>query len=194
MATQSTDYGLVLKDTFNTLFKSENLVPLALGALIAMVISAVSLGIAAPAMFLGYTKMTLRVARGETVAVGDVFQGFERFGPAFAAGLLALIAIIVGSFVVVGGIILAFLFSFTFILMADKPDLGGVDALKASWSFVLAHIVDALVYVAVSAAISALLSWTVIGGIFAIAFSGLFGALLYLRVAGSAGSMARSAL
>ena len=73
----------VLKQAWNTFI--EYPLPLILGLIICAIISMISIGLAAPAMWLGYTRMTLKAVRQEPVEIGDVFSGMSQFLPAFFA-------------------------------------------------------------------------------------------------------------
>ena len=80
---------LHIGDTFGKGFESflNNAVPMVLGLLILIFLGGFSLGICAPPLVVGYCKMHLRIARGETVQAGEIFDGFQFF---LEAWLLAL--------------------------------------------------------------------------------------------------------
>jgi len=54
---------------------TDNAVPLIIGLVIVAVISTVTLGLAGPVMWLGYSAMALKSVRGEPVEIGDVCFG-----------------------------------------------------------------------------------------------------------------------
>lgn len=175
------DYLQLLKDSFNLLIKSENLVPLLVGML------AVSLSlftvILFPPVMLGFVNTALKIARGEKARIEDLASGFQRFGAAFAMALVAGVLIALGFvLLVVPGVALAILFCFGFHALASDPDLGPGGALKESIHLVKANVVDVLVVWVIGGALSALLSWTVIGGIAAGAYTALLTSMLYLRM------------
>ena len=71
----------------------------------------------------GYCYCVLRQIRGRGLSVGDLFEGFKQFLPAFLAGLLVSIFVAVGLFLlVVPGIVVAMLYTFTFFAIADGED------------------------------------------------------------------------
>lgn len=69
-----------------------------------------------------------------------LFSGFSRFVDTMVAGLLMSLAISVGLvLLIVPGIIIACGLSMTFFIMAENPNISGVDALKASWNLMNGH-------------------------------------------------------
>jgi uncharacterized membrane protein len=125
------DIGETLKLGWETFTK--NAVPLIVGTLLMALVGGLSFGICLGPMLVGYNKMCLRAARGEQVAVGDVFQGFQQFLPAFVLMLVAGIAIMLGFLLlIIPGFIVAFLFFWAPWIMAENPELGAIDCLKAS--------------------------------------------------------------
>jgi len=62
-------------------------------------------------MNVGLYMMLGKRMRGEVVAIGDVFKGFQKFGPAFLLGLILGIAL---------GVLYAVLFVFTAVIGSDK--------------------------------------------------------------------------
>ena len=64
-----------------------------------------------------------------------LFKGFERFVETLLAGLLILLAVSVGTvLLIVPGIIVALVFSMTFYIMVDDPNISGLDAMQLSWN------------------------------------------------------------
>ncbi len=178
----NTDYGALLRDALNASMKGDNLAPLLVDALIVVTVSACSLGIAAPALMRGYTAMCLRIARGETVAVGDSIKGFEHFGATLVIGLLVLGLTVVASLLpVIGTVAALILATWVWCLHVDRPQAGAVDTLKASIELVLAHPVDTLVLWLVAGGLGTLLSATVIGSVVAVAYGAMLTALMYRR-------------
>lgn len=85
-------------------------------------------------MVIGLYRMAFKQMRGETIAVGDVFQFMDVLGPAAVATILVTIAVITGTiFCIVPGILLAGVWMFTFPLIADKG-MDGVQAMGLSWN------------------------------------------------------------
>lgn len=69
-----------------------------------------------------------------------LFKGVQRIGDTLVAGILYMLAVGVGYFLlIVPGIILACGFSMTFFIMVDNPNISGIDALKESWNMMRGH-------------------------------------------------------
>lgn len=104
----------------------------------------------------GFTRMLLAAARGNTPAFGMLFSGGDRFLAALGCGLLRSFAVGVGFvLLIVPGIILALGFAFATFFVVDA-NLGPIEALQASWQatrgqkaelFVLS-VLTCLVYIA----------------------------------------------
>lgn len=83
--------------------------------------------------------MACLVDRKET-NLNLLFKGFDRFVETLVAGLLYIIAVSVGSaLLIVPGIILGCGFGMTFFIMADDANISGIDALKMSWNMMNGH-------------------------------------------------------
>lgn len=156
-------------DTF-----AKNAVPMIVGILLVAIIGGLSLGICMGPMLIGYNKMLLRAAQGEQIAVGDVFEGFQRFVPALVLFLIMAVAITIGMMLlVIPGLVLAFMFFFAPWIMAAEEEMGAVDCLKASVELFKRDVGGTLVFVLVNVILSG------IGGIVP------FGSLLTGPVAAS---------
>lgn len=143
------DIGETLQLAWTTF--SNNAVPLIVGMLLVTVVGMVTLGIAIGPLMLGYCKMSLRAARGEQVAIGDVFEGFQRFVPGFVLFLLMGIAIGIGFvLLVLPGLVLGALFFFAPWVMAADENVGPIDALKASVAIVTRDPGGAIVFILVN--------------------------------------------
>lgn len=115
----------------------------AIAGLLAALIGSITFGICAGPMAVGLFMMVNDKLRGNSIAIGDVFKGFQKFGPAFVVFILILIASAVIGFVlgmtgigtVLGpfvGIAIGGAMFFAFQIVAEQ-DVGGVDAMKMSW-------------------------------------------------------------
>lgn len=185
MHTAPTDHVATLKATFERFTRVENLVPLLVDALIVTTLGACTLGVLLPPLMLGYTAMCLRIMRGQTVGVGESFQGMERFGASLVLGLLLLAAALLGAVALgVGALVAGFFLSYVFCVQYDRPELGAVDVAKESFRLVRDHLVETAVLWAVGVGLGSLLAATVVGSIAVFAFSTLLTALLYTRFVG----------
>lgn len=129
------DYGALVKDTFSNFLKLENLIPLLVGSVIATFGSGLTLGILGPPLFLAYTEMCLNVSRGETVEIGDIFSGFSRFVSVWVLTLIVIVGVMIGTvLLVIPGIIFGVLASYSLHALADDPNCGAADSLRASFT------------------------------------------------------------
>lgn len=71
----------------------DDIVTFAVAALLAGLIGGATGGICMPPLVIGLYMMVGSRMRGDSVEIGDVFRGFEKFGPAFLAYLLVAIAV-----------------------------------------------------------------------------------------------------
>lgn len=178
MASGGTDYGRLLKETWNAAIKTDNLIVLLVGALVVLIASPVAL-LAGP-VFIGYALVCIRIGRGEGVEVRDLFSGFERFVPALITSLILGVGVIVGTVLCfIPGIVVAFLGSFTFHAMVDDENLSGMDAIKRSAELVKANLTDVVVVWLVGLVINAVLGATLVGVIAGVAFTAMMSGLLY---------------
>lgn len=158
------DIGENLKLGWNTF--TENAVAMIVGMLLVAVVGGFSLGICLPAMLLGYNQMILRAINGEKVEIGDVFGGFKNFVPAFILYLIMAIAIGIGMmFLVIPGLIIAFMFVWAPWILAQEPTMSPIDCLKASVEAVKGDIGGNAVFVLVFMVISAAGNFVPFGGL-----------------------------
>ncbi len=109
---------------FNLLTGAANSVPY-IGFVVAILISG--------PLALGWNTFCMRLSRGGAPSVGEVFEGFSRFGPAVGASvLMGLLTGLASLFFIIPGIFLSICFSFTYFLMADR-DMGPWEAMVASY-------------------------------------------------------------
>ena len=92
--------------------------------------------------------MYLRKQADEGVSnMETLFSGFNRFAETMIAGILQGILVGIGcALLVIPGIILALGLSMTFYVMAEEPNISGVDALKKSWEMMKGHKADLFVF------------------------------------------------
>jgi len=129
------DIGLALERAARLFFN--DIGPLLIGALIAGVLSVVTLGILAGPLAAGLYGMVVgRVRDGRRPEVGDVFAGFDRFWSYLWAALVLVVLIGLASITIVGGFLLATIWLYVFPLMVDKG-MGVGEAMKASRQLVM---------------------------------------------------------
>ncbi|MGF1509476.1 MAG: hypothetical protein ACFB9M_08240 [Myxococcota bacterium] len=126
------DYGEMLRSSFKASIRRDNpLILLTAGALLVFG-TAVTGGILVGPLAVSLAWVGLRAARGQSLRWEDLRHGFDRFVPAFVAGLGYLLAVVVGSLLlVVPGVVAAFVLSLAFLIVADTSSTG-VDALTSA--------------------------------------------------------------
>lgn len=139
----------------------DDIVTFAVASLLAGIITVVTLTICAPAMTVGLYMMVFKKMRGEQVAIGDVFQGFQKFGPAFVVYLVVgigagIVGVVINLIPVIGqiisplvGFIIGAVIFYTWQLVAER-EIGPIEAITASLDKVkpdfVMYCVCALVY------------------------------------------------
>jgi uncharacterized membrane protein len=99
-----------------------------LGNLLSLLI----LLIAGP-LALGFAICCLRLRRGQPCGIGTLFSGFERFWRAVGLIFLQYLFIALWSMLlIVPGIIALYRYRFAFFILADNPDIGPLEAIRAS--------------------------------------------------------------
>jgi uncharacterized membrane protein len=134
--------GSVLRDSWD-LFEKNALV-LVLAALLATMVTIVSLGILAGPLYVGLIEVVRRAQRGEPVQVGDVFSRFDSFVSSTLALILIGIAVCIGSLLLLAPGLLAALFSgFTLHAIAFERATAA-DAIKRSFHVVKGHFLQSI--------------------------------------------------
>jgi hypothetical protein len=96
MASGGTDYGAILKRSFELMIKGENIVILLVGMVVVGAASMFTFGIAAGPFLLGYTSACMKMARGEQVTMDELWTGLQRLVPAIVTSLILGVAVFVG--------------------------------------------------------------------------------------------------
>jgi len=92
------------------------------------------------ALELGLVIFFLALARRTEPRVEMLFWGFKRFGAALGAYLLRLVFVFLWSLLlIVPGIIAQLSYSQTFYLLADHPEMGPLEAIRASKEMMRGH-------------------------------------------------------
>ena len=169
----------VLRQAWNTFI--EYPLALILGLIICALISMISLGLAAPAMWLGYTKMTLKAVRGEPVEIGDVFSGMSQFLHAFVLGFLVFMGVCLGLiFLIVPGLFLMVIWDWAFLAMSDgSPSVG--DSFSRSYTISVSDFGAVVILLVVCAAIEFAGSLVPLGGFVTAPLAACMSAVAYDR-------------
>jgi uncharacterized membrane protein len=119
-----------------------NLIYLALigvGQLIPVIKFVSTLIITGP-LLLGITAFFLAMSRRQEVALGQIFDGFQRFVDALVTYLWMVLFIFLWSLLfIVPGIMVALSYAMTFFLMSEDPTLKGKEALDKSKALMTNH-------------------------------------------------------
>lgn len=183
----NTDYGGLLKNTWEICIQKDNLIVLLVGGLVTAFGSMFTLGVLSGPLTLGFVQTCHKAARGESVEMGDLWNGFSRFGASFVLSVLMLIAMVIGSLACgVGALVAAVFFLYSFNVMADNEDIGAVDAMKESFALAKENLADTVVVILILGVIGSVLSMTGIGSFVFAPFWGVMIALLYNDVGGGA--------
>jgi uncharacterized membrane protein len=82
---------------------------------------------------LGFIGYYMKKARGESVKLGNLFDGFKLFGTSFLLYLLECIFIILWTcLLIIPGIIKSFSYSMAFYILRDNPEIGALEAITRS--------------------------------------------------------------
>jgi len=155
------DVGATLSEGWNVFTK--NAVALIVGIVLVGLIGGFSMFLLMGPMLLGYYRMCLKAQAGESVEVGDVFSGFSDFVPAFVLSLLMGIIITIGLFfLVLPGIIAAYLFFWAFWFLADG-EMNPIECLKKSAELQQKDLGGSIVFVLVNGLLQSVGSSTMIG-------------------------------
>jgi hypothetical protein len=150
---QTLDIGLVFKQGWRLFVK--DIGPLIIGALIACLLSVLTLGILLGPLTAGlYGMIVKRVRDGQQPGVGDVFGQMNRFWSFFAAALVLFVLIGLASLTIIGGILLATIWLYVFPLMVDRR-MGLSEAMGTSYKLVREagfweHLALIIVFVVIS--------------------------------------------
>lgn len=92
----------------------------------------ISLLITGP-LTLGLAMVFLAIARSEGASVGMLFDGFKRFGTAFATYLLTSIFVLLWTLLlIIPGILAALSYAMVYFILRDDPDVGAMEAIGRS--------------------------------------------------------------
>lgn len=84
-------------------------------------------------MNLGLVIFSLSISRNQDAELGQLFEGFKKFGVALSAYLLVALFTLLWMFLlIIPGIIKAISYSMTFYIIADDDNIGAMDAIDKS--------------------------------------------------------------
>ena len=125
------DVGLSFKGGWNAF--TADIVPLLVGALIAGILSVITIGILAGPLAAGLYSMVIgRVRDGRRAQIGDVFSCMNRFWGFLWAAIVLVVLIALASLTIVGGVLLATIWLYVFPFMVDRK-MGLTEAMTASY-------------------------------------------------------------
>ena len=125
------DVGLAFKNGWNAF--TADIVPLLVGALIAGILSVITLGILAGPLTAGlYSMVVGRIRDGRHAEIGDVFSCMNRFWGFLWAAIVLVVLIALASLTIVGGVLLATVWIYVFPFMVDRK-MGLTAAMSASY-------------------------------------------------------------
>lgn len=167
------------------LFK-DDVVLYVVASLLVFVISAVTLGLCAGPMVVGFIKLVNKRIRGEAGTATDVFDGFSEFG----ASLIAMVLIAIGVFtgvllLVLPGVIFAFVTAFTFHAIA-LDGLGATAAIGRSYELIKDNLASCFVLLVIVAILNAVGGSIVFGSLLTTPFSLIAMTFAYQRLRGAA--------
>ena len=125
------DVGLTFKGGWNAF--TADIVALIVGALIACILSVVTIGILAGPLSAGlYSMVVGRIRDGRPARIGDVFSCMDRFWGFLWAAIVLVVLIGLASLTIIGGVLLATVWLYVFPFMVDRK-MGLTDAMSASY-------------------------------------------------------------
>jgi len=157
-------------------------------ALIVMVLGTVTLGVLLGPLAIGHIRMVDKQTRGEDPRIEDVFSGLDRFAAALIAGVIFLVAVTIGSLLLVlPGLFVIAAWSFALWFIALKQT-SGVEALGASWNLLKTQAGSVLVVLVLMAVVNAVAGSIVLATILSAPLSLIFATLAFQDMSASSAS------
>jgi hypothetical protein len=158
-----------------------------LASLVMLVLMVVSLGILAGPLFVGYIELVRKAGRGETIAVGDLFRGFDFFLPSFLASVLIGIMFLIGMVLLFLPCLAVALFTaFTLHAIAFE-NLSATAAISRSFKLVMDNLVNVLVLFFLAAVAQTLGGSVILGTLITTPFVLIAYTVAYERMSSPAG-------
>jgi uncharacterized membrane protein len=163
------------------LFK-DDLVLYVVASLLVFVISAVSLGLCAGPMIVGFIKLVRKRMHGETATATDVFDGFSEFGASLVAVILIGLGVFIGSMLlIVPGVLFAFITAFTFHAIA-LDGIGATAAVEQSYTLIKENLAPSFVLLLIVAVLNAIGGSIIFGSLLTTPFSLIVMTFAYQRL------------
>jgi len=142
----------VLKRSWDVFMKDPVLYVIA--GIIVIVVGALTLGILAPALSIGFTRIVRDRMQGKPAEASGVFGGMSLFVPSLIAMILIAIGVTIGTaLLVLPGLFVAVVTSFAFQFMAlDNAGVG--DSLSRSYRLVMDNLVTVILLIVLLAVIN----------------------------------------
>jgi uncharacterized membrane protein len=164
------------------LFQKHALV-LILAGVIMLLLSAVSLGLLAGPLGVGFLDLVQRARRGESVQTGAIFERFDSFVASLIAFIVIGIAVTIGMFLlVVPGLVVLIFSTFTLHAIAYER-LGAIGAIKRSVQLVRTNFVNVLVLMLVISLAQTIGGAVLLGTLLTLPLGLVASALAFQRIA-----------
>ena len=136
-----------IKGKIGTLFLVALVVSLISGALnLIPTVGSIASALIAPTFTLATVAIYLKLANGESIAVGDVFSKFDQFWPAFKVNfLVGLFTTLWSLLFVIPGIIKGFSYAMANFILAENPGIGAREAINRSKAMMDGHKMELFV-------------------------------------------------
>ncbi len=93
-----------------------------------------------PAFAIATTMIYLRVSENGDFAIGDVFNGFDKFWAAFKVQfLMGFFTLLWSILLIIPGIIKSISYSMSMYILAENPQMGALDAINESKNMMEGH-------------------------------------------------------
>lgn len=156
--------------------------------LIVIVLGSVTLGVLLGPLSVGQIRMVEKQQRGEPISIQDVFAGFDSFGAALLVGLIFVICMGVGMFLLVlPGLFVIAAWSFALWFVALR-NASATDALAASWNLLKAQAGSVIIVLVLLAVLNAVASSIVLATLVTAPFSIIFCTLAFHDMTDSSAS------
>ena len=171
----------MVKASVQTSLRGNNPFILVVGSIVVTFVSVFTVGLLTGPAAVGLARASLVMNRGEEPSFEDLKAGLRCFAPSFVAGLLVWLSVALGSvLLVVPGLAAAFVSTYTFHVLAERPDTTGVQAIKDSFAVVKSNPAPTVVFWVVALIVLGVFSLIpVVGTVVGIALTFVLAARFY---------------